>query len=98
MSAHPQIKEGTWFDNSGRRRIITQYHEVVGFFLGRKVQVSSTEETCVGLRPSCRMMRHSDVGCVCCHSCDSTALLVRPLLNVQHEGVVWFTTACCAAS
>lgn len=40
-----QIKEGTWFDDSGRRKIITQYHEVVGFFLGPKVQVRLPRET-----------------------------------------------------
>lgn len=34
-----QIKAGNWYDDSGRRRIVTQYHEVVGFFLGRKAQV-----------------------------------------------------------
>jgi len=38
----PQIKAGSWYDASGRRKIVTQYHEVIGFFLGRKVQVRAT--------------------------------------------------------
>lgn len=31
--------KGAWFDASGRRKVITQYHETIGHFLGRKMQV-----------------------------------------------------------
>jgi hypothetical protein len=86
MSAHLQIKAGTWFDDSGRRKIITQYHEVVGFFLGRKVQVSWFETLCY-------------VGCARCYSFDRAAILERsPAAQHSHEaalqGIAWMIAVC----
>jgi hypothetical protein len=36
----PKIKAGTWYDHeSKRRKTVTQYHEVVGYFLGPKMKI-----------------------------------------------------------
>ena len=29
-----QVKDDTWYDSSGKRRVVTQYHETIGYFLG----------------------------------------------------------------
>ena len=34
-----QIKEGTWWEEGGVRRTVSQLHEVVGFFGGRWLQL-----------------------------------------------------------
>ncbi len=34
-----QIKEGTWWEEGGVRRTVSQLHEVVGFFGGKWLQI-----------------------------------------------------------
>uniref|UniRef100_A0A383WBV8 Amino acid transporter transmembrane domain-containing protein n=1 Tax=Tetradesmus obliquus TaxID=3088 RepID=A0A383WBV8_TETOB len=43
------LKQGSWFDAPGRRRIVTQYHEVVGYFLGRRAQILAQVLVALGL-------------------------------------------------
>lgn len=34
-SAHAQVKAGIWYGPDGQRRVVSQYHETMGFFLGK---------------------------------------------------------------
>ena len=29
-----QIEDGVWYGPDGKRRVVTQYHETIGYFLG----------------------------------------------------------------
>ncbi|WIA10991.1 hypothetical protein OEZ85_011148 [Tetradesmus obliquus] len=49
MFHHGGLKQGSWFDAPGRRRIVTQYHEVVGYFLGRRAQILAQVLVALGL-------------------------------------------------
>ncbi|CAL8461956.1 g1487 [Coccomyxa elongata] len=41
------LKEGTWYEIDGKRRTVTQYHDVIGYHLGRTIGIFS--QICIAL-------------------------------------------------
>ena len=48
-----QIKEGTWWEEGGVRRTVTQLHEVIGFFGGKWLQLRTQFLVAISLLGTC---------------------------------------------